>query len=423
MSSITRFDATPPALQKLRVAIVHYWLVRRRGGEQVLEALADMFPQADIFTLVLDPASLGEALRHRRIYTSFLQRVPGIRRHYQKFLPLCPIALESFNLKGYDLVISSESGPAKGVITATNACHVCYCHTPMRYLWDMYADYREDVPGGSLGRLSYSVVSHYMRLWDQLTAARVDYFVANSQNVAGRIWKTYRRPADVIYPPVAIDQFVAADEPGNFYLIVGQLVRYKRVDLAIAACNSLGRRLVVIGEGEEFDRLRRTAGPTVTMLGWQPDEVLRDHYSRCRALLFTGEEDFGMTPVEAQASGRPVIAFGRGGALESVRGYFAGGPPCIDPTGIFFEARSVQSLSAAILEFESNAKQFSSRKIQAHAQHFSYQRFRSEMANFLCSKLEQFQLTQSRPHSAGSSEHKLETAEHSREVSSRGLIS
>jgi glycosyltransferase involved in cell wall biosynthesis len=399
MSSAALLEKVPPALQNLRVALVHYWLVRRRGGEQVLEALADMFPQADIFTLVLDPASLGEALRHRRIYTSFLQRVPGIRRHYQKLLPLFPLALENFNLEGYDLVISSESGPAKGVITGSRTCHVCYCHTPMRYLWDMYADYRKNVPGGALGRAFYSIVSHYLRLWDQLSAERVDYFVANSHHVAGRIWNTYRRCAEVIYPPVAVEQYDSGGKSREFYLVASQLIRYKRIDLAIAACNNLGRKLVVIGEGDEFGRLSRMAGPTVTMLGWQPDQVLKDHYSRCRALLFPGEEDFGMTPVEAQASGRPVIAFGRGGALESVRGYFTGDSPCPDPTGVFFEESSVQSLSAAILDFESNEKQFSATKIQAHAQQFSYRRFRSEMSRFLLSRLEQFRLSQSEPQS------------------------
>jgi glycosyltransferase involved in cell wall biosynthesis len=395
MSSTILLEKMPPALQNLRVALVHYWLVRRRGGEQVLEALADMFPQADIFTLVLDPASLSGALRHRRIYTSFLQRVPGIRRHYQRFLPLFPLALENFNLEGYDLVISSESGPAKGVITGRRTCHVCYCHTPMRYLWDMYTAYRENAPGGSLGRAFYSIVSHYLRLWDQLSAARVDYFVANSHHVAGRIWKTYRRSAEVIYPPVAVDQYDGGGESREFYLVAGQLIRYKRVELAIAACNNLRRKLVVIGEGDEFGRLSRMAGPTVTMLGWQPDEVLKDHYSRCRAMLFPGEEDFGMTPVEAQASGRPVIAFGRGGVLESVRGYFTGDSPCADPTGIFFEESSIQSLSAAILDFESNEKQFSAIKIRAHAQQFSCQRFRSEMSRFLLSKLDQFHFSQS----------------------------
>ena len=396
MNSTTPF-AMPSALQNLRVALVHYWLVRRRGGEQVLEALADMFPEADIFTLLLDPASLGNTLKNRRIYTSFLQGVPGIRSQYQKFLPLFPMALESFDLAGYDLVISSESGPAKGVITRQHTCHVCYCHTPMRYVWDMYSEYRRGVRGGVLGRAFYTIVSHYMRLWDQATADRVDYFVGNSHNVASRIWKTYRRPAEVIYPPVAVHQYESENEPGDFYLVAGQLLRYKRIDLAISACNDLGRKLVVIGEGEEMGRLRRLAGPTITLMGWQPDEVLRRHYSRCRALLFPGEEDFGMTPVEAQASGRPVIAFGRGGALESVRGYPAGESPCPDPTGIYFEEPSIPSLTAAILEFEKSEKLFSAAKIQVHARRFSVQRFRSEMASFLVSKLEQFQLSHSEP--------------------------
>jgi glycosyltransferase involved in cell wall biosynthesis len=419
MSSTIALETMPSALRNLRVALVHYWLVRRRGGEQVLEALADMFPQADIFTLVLDPASLGKTLRNRRIYTSFLQSVPGIRRHYKKFLPLFPLALESFNLAGYDLVISSESGPAKGVITGKSTCHVCYCHTPMRYLWDMYFDYRENTPGGALGRAFYSIVSHYMRLWDQVTAARVDYFVGNSQHVASRIWKTYRRPAEVIYPPVAVDQYDGENESGESYLVVGQLLRYKRIDLAIAACNNLARKLVVIGEGEEMGRLRRMAGPTVAMLGWQPDEVLRHYYSRCRALLFPGEEDFGMTPVEAQASGRPVIAFGRGGALESVRGYFTGEAPCPDPTGIFFDEPCVQSLTAAISEFEKNEKLFSSSKIKAHARQFSDQRFRLEMTNFLVLKLEQFRLAHD-----GSQSRRLSDrmSEHSPEVSSEEWI-
>jgi glycosyltransferase involved in cell wall biosynthesis len=397
MSSVALLERTP-TLRDLRVALVHYWLVRRRGGEQVLEVLAEMFPQADIFTLVLDPGSRTQPLLGHRISTSFLQRVPGICRHYQKFLPLFPLAVESFDLSGYDLVISSESGPAKGIITGTRTCHVCYCHTPMRYLWEMYSDYQKNAAGGALGRTFYSLVSHYLRLWDYATTARVDYCLANSQHVAGRIWKTYRRSADVIYPPVSVEEYCLSDQPEDFYLVVGQLIRYKRVDLAIGACNQLGRKLVVIGEGEELRRLQSMAGPTVTFLEWQPDSVLRDHYRRCRALLFPGEEDFGITSIEAQASGRPVIAFGRGGALESVRGYFTGErSSCPDPTGIFFDEPSVPSLSAAMLEFEENEELFSAAKIQAHARHFGRERFKTEMGSFLATKWEQFSCAQDRP--------------------------
>jgi len=380
-----------PHLRDLRVALVHYWLVRRRGGEQVLECLADMFPQADIFTLVLDPRSLQAPLLGRRIYTSFLQRIPGARHHYQKLMPLFPLALESFNLDKYDLVISSESGPAKGVITSTKTCHVCYCHSPMRYLWDMYFEYQKNSPGGALGRGCYALVSHYLRLWDHSASSRVDYFVANSQNVANRIWKTYRRAADVIYPPVAIDTYVTANRPGEFYLLVGQLLRYKRADIAIQACNKLGRKLVVIGDGEERARLQRIAGPTVEIMGWQPQDVLKDHYRRCRALLFPGEEDFGLTPVEAQASGRPVIALGRGGALESVHGYFVNdGPGLTNPTGIFFEELSSDSLAAAILEFETQEPRFVPSQVRNHVARFGTARFRSEITNFLTAKLGEF---------------------------------
>lgn len=393
MTSSTELQADSINLPALRVAIVHYWFVRRRGGEQVVEALAEMFPQADIFTLVLDPASLGKTLQGHRIQSSFLRRIPGIIRHYQKFMVLFPLALESFDLADYDLVISSESGPAKGVITGTQTCHICYCHTPMRYIWDMYSKYRKEAPGGVIGRMLFSLIAHYLRLWDVATAQRVDYFVANSQHVSQRIWKTYRRSAKVIHPPVAVDEYNANNSVEGFYLVVSQLVFYKRVDLAIEACNRLRRKLIVIGEGQESESLRRIAGPTVTMMGWQSTEVLRDHYGRCRALLFPGEEDFGMTPVEVQASGRPVIALGRGGALETVRGYFPSDKtPPADPSGVFFEEASVEFLIAAILEFEKNEMRFSPQKIKAQVQHFNRQRFKAEMGKFIREKLEHFRL-------------------------------
>ncbi len=379
------------SLQDLRVAIVHYWLLRRRGGEQVLETLADMFPNADLFALLVDNNALWEPLRSRHIQTSFLQRMPGIVRHYQKFLALCPLALESFNFDGYDLVISSESGPAKGILTGNRTCHICYCHTPMRYLWDKYFEYREHCRG-TVRRRTYSLISHYMRLWDVASANRVDHFVANSQNVAARIQKTYRRSAQVIYPPVDVEQYeLAQSEPENFYLVVSQLVAYKRVDLAVAACNRLGRKLVVIGAGDEFDNLKRAAGPTVTMLGWQESTVVRDYYQRCRALIFPGEEDFGMTPVEAQASGRPVIAFGYGGACETVDGSLADDySPQTDATGIFFQEPSADSLVAALLKFEKNEKRFSPARVRAHVKHFSTERFKAEMVEFIAEKVDDF---------------------------------
>ena len=384
-------EQLPDLLSKLRVAFVHYWFVTFRGGERVLEILADMFPQADIFTMVLDPKALPPSLRSRNFTTSFLQRVPGARRHYRKFLPLFPLALEQFKLDEYDLVISSESGAAKGVLTRPHTCHICYCHTPMRYVWDMYHQYRASAPGGALGRAFYSLAASYVRQWDFAAAARVDYYVASSHNAAFRIAKYYRREAEVIHPPVNISAFSLGTRPEDFYLVVSPLVAYKRVDLAISACNILKRQLVVIGEGERMRDLKKMAGPTITFLGYQPDEQVRAYYQRCRAFIFPSEEDIGLTPIEAQACGRPVIAFGRGGALETV----VGGSPANSyapesSTGLFFAEPSAESLAEAIRFFESNEARFSPSFIRRHAERFDVPRFKAEMSAFINRKMLEF---------------------------------
>lgn len=378
-------------LQDLRVAIVHYWFVNWRGGERVVEALAQMFPQADLFTLFYDEKSLAGSIRLHRLTASFLQRIPGITRHYPMWLPLYPLAIEQFRLDDYDLVISHESGPAKGVLTRSGTCHLCYCHTPPRYLWEMFHDYRSRVPGGALGRLVYSLAAHYLRQWDYAASARVDYFVASSRNCAARIKKAYRRDAEVIQAPVDLAAFSPSPQHEDFYLVVSPLVAYKRIDLAVAACNALKRRLVVIGSGVEERALKKMAGPTVTFLGYQADEVLRDYYRRCRALLFPGEEDFGLTPIEAQASGRPVIAFGRGGALETVAGFFPEdtfGPELT--TGVFFAEQSLGSLVEAIQIFELAEPRFSPQAICAHARRFDVGRFREEFSTLVVEKLKEF---------------------------------
>lgn len=381
----------PQPFTSLRVAIVHYWLVAQRGGERVLEALLEVFPQADLFTLVFDRAALPASLRSRKITPSFLQRLPGATRHYRKFLPLFPLAIEQLRLGGYDLVISSESGPAKGVITSQNTCHICYCHSPMRYLWDMYHDYRDQGQMNPFARAFFSLSAHYVRMWDLASASRVDYFVANSANVAARIRKHYRRESGVIHPPVNVAAGYLADRIEDYYLVVSQLVRYKRVDLAIAACNRLKRRLRIIGDGEELSRLRRMAGPTVEFLGFLPDETLREHYARCRALLFPGEEDFGIVPVEAQSYGRPVIVYGRGGALETVQGFFPGESTLPEqPTGIFFAHQTVDSMIEAMLLFEAEEGRFSPSCIRARVQGFSTPRFKREMEAFVSAKLSEF---------------------------------
>lgn len=375
----------------LRVAIVHYWYVRRRGGERVLEVLAETFPQADIFMMFVERANLAPSLRDRKVITSWLQKLPGVTRHYRKLLPLFPLALEQLELDDYDLVISSESGPAKGVLTRSATYHICYCHTPMRYVWDMYHHYRCSSPWGRVGRSLYSLAAHYVRTWDCVAAARVDHFVASSLNGAARIRKYYRREAEVIYPPVDMGSFSLSSGTEDYYLVVSPLVSYKRVDLAIATCNRLKRRLVIIGQGEQMPALQKMAGPTVTFLGFQPDEVVRRYYRSCRALLFPGEEDIGLTPIEVQASGRPLIAYGRGGVLETVAGFYPDQKACPETSsGVFFTEQSVDSVVDAMLAFESVESEFSPSFIRSQVERFDIPHFKAQFSNLVAEKLVQF---------------------------------
>jgi glycosyltransferase involved in cell wall biosynthesis len=275
--------------------------------------------------------------------------------------------LEQLDLGDYDLVISSESGPAKGVLTQPDCLHICYCHTPMRYLWDMYHDYKKNA--GFIKRLAMGPLTHYLRLWDAASAQRVDQFVANSHHVAKRIWKLYRCEAEVIHPPVAVDDFYTSQDREDFYLMVGQLVGYKRFDLAVRAFNRLGKRLIIIGQGEQYKELKKLAGPNITLLGRQPFSVIQEHYATCRALIFPGEEDFGIVPVEAMASGRPVIAYGKGGALETV----------VDgKTGHFFYEQNEDALVDAVHSFEDMEDHFNPQVCVEHARKFSKERFQTE---------------------------------------------
>src|SRR5579872_1998631 len=265
----------------MRAAIVHYWLLNRRGGEKVLDALCRLLPDADIFTIFCDPATLTDEVRRHRIVTSFLN---PLRRHYRSLLPLMPMALETFDLRGYDLVVSSESGPAKGVLTASTTRHICYCHTPMRYLWDLYPAYRNEFTSSRVKRALMTPLSNYLRLWDYASAARVDRFVANSHNVRARIWKTYRRTADVVHPPVDVGSFYWKPAE-DYFLIVSELVQYKRIDTAVRLFSRTGRRLRIAGSGPEMKNLRRAARPNVEFLGRVSDGDLRELYARSRALL------------------------------------------------------------------------------------------------------------------------------------------
>lgn len=347
-----------------------------------MDVLAEMFPQADLFCLVAEPATMTPRLRKHRLTTSFLQNIPGALRWHKHFLPLHPLALEQLDLSGYDLVISLESGPTKGVLTHTETCHICYCLSPMRYIWDLYPAYRRQF-GTIIGSI-FSLTAHYMRMWDLASASRVDYFGSISHTVSARIQKIYRRDAPVIYPPVNISAGYVAEQHDDYYLVAGRLVDYKRVDLAIKACNQLKRRLRVIGKGDQYEKLRKMAGPQVEFLGHADDQTLRENYAHCRALLFPGEEDFGIVPVEAQSFGRPVIAFGRGGAVETVVGFVAGnGPPPESCTGSFFFEQTPESLAEAILQFESMEKEFSPAFIRSQTHRFDTPRFKSEMSDFV----------------------------------------
>lgn len=359
-----------------KVAFVHFCLATMRGGERVLEFFCDLFPQADIFTLVYDPSAISDNIKKHRITTSFIQRLPLGVKKYRQYLPLHSLAFEQFDLSGYDLVISFQSGLVKDVILPPEVCHLCYCHTPVRYLWNMYHEYKKEMNG--VTRVLWALISNYLRQSDYTSAQRVDYFMANSHNVQKRIWRYYRRDSEVLYPPLAFDLFHAGDAE-DFYLVVGQLIPYKKVDLAIQAFNRLGKNLVIIGDGPRRKKLESISGPGITFLGRAPDAVLADYYARCRALVFPGEEDFGLAPLEAMASGKPVIAFGKGGVLETVRP---------GRTGIFFPEQTVACLIKAVDQLEHN--HWDADDIRNYAAQFSRESMKEKYADFIFRRFEAF---------------------------------
>jgi glycosyltransferase involved in cell wall biosynthesis len=357
-------------LRKLKVAIVHYWLVSMRGGEKVIESMCRVFPQADIYTLVYRPEGISETIKAHRITPSFLQRLPGGVKAYQNLLPLMPFAVEAFDLSGYDLIISSDTNVTKGVVAPMEVLHINYCHTPMRYAWDMYHDYMRGSGLGRLKKLAMGLVMNWLRVWDVAASNRIDHFLANSKYVKKRIAKHYRREATVVYPPVDLAAFSPGEDVKDFYLVLGQIIPYKRIDIAVEAFNRNGKPLVVIGEGSEVERLKARARSNVRFLGRQPFPVIREHFAACRAFVFPGVEDFGITPVEAQASGRPVLAFGRGGALETV----------VDgETGLLFREQTAEALMDAVERLESGRHSITPEKCVRNAARFSEERFRSDL--------------------------------------------
>jgi glycosyltransferase involved in cell wall biosynthesis len=363
----------------MRVALVHDWLTGMRGGERCLEVFCELYPDADLFTLLHVPGAVSPVIERRRIVTSFVQHLPRAATVYRNYLPLFPAAVARFDLRGYDLVLSSSHCVAKGARVPPDAVHVCYCFTPMRYVWDRYDDYFGR-GAGALTRAAMPPIAAALRRWDRRSSGRVHHFIGISRHVAERIRVCYARSADVIYPPVDAQRFqVADDSDGDFYLVVSALAPYKRVDLAVRAAGRLGRRLLVVGSGPEAPRLKALAGPTVEFLGWRNDAEIAELYRRCRALLFPGLEDFGIVPLEAMAAGRPVIAFAAGGALETVVPTGGDEPP----TGVFFPEQTVEALAAAILTFEGQADRFVPKALRAHAEIFDRPRFKDQIAAYL----------------------------------------
>jgi glycosyltransferase involved in cell wall biosynthesis len=354
----------------MRVAIVHYWLLGMRGGEKVVESLCRMLPDADLFTLFYDPESVSEIIRSHKVTASYLN---PLKRYHRSLLPFMPSALESFDLRDYDLIVSSESGPAKGVLPPSSARHVCYCHTPMRYLWEFYPAYLNDWNHSMVKRWLMRPLARNLRMWDYSTAARVDDFIANSANVQRRILKTYRRESTVVHPPVAIESFHWCP-PQDYFLMVSEFVSYKQLDYAVRLFAKTGRRLKIVGGGPEFARLNAQAGSSVEFCGRVSAEELSGLYSHARALIVPGDEDFGITMVEALASGKPVVALGRGGAVEIV-------PP---GGGVLYQTPSEDSLAGALDELDRLPE--SPDDLRQYAQRFSEDEFRSKMRPFLTAR-------------------------------------
>jgi len=371
----------------MKVALVHDWLTGMRGGEKCLEVLCELFPEAPLHTLLYKKGTVSETVSRMKIETSFIQKLPFALNHYQKYLPLFPTAIEQFDLTEYDLVISSSHCVAKGVITQPETCHICYCYTPMRYAWEMYYTYFNKNNISPLVRWSIPFFMNYLRTWDEKSADRVDYFGAISENVRRRIQKHYRREAEVIYPPADIDYFSLSKDAGDYFLVTSALVPYKKIDLAVLAFNQLNLPLLIIGEGAEKSRLKKLAGGSIKFLDWQNPSELKKYYSGCKALIFPGEEDFGIVPVEAQACGKPVIAFGKGGVTESVKGVYPDQELTLDHTGIFFYPQTKEALMDAVRRFEST--RFDPEHIRANTIRFDRKIFKEKIKEFIERKLQE----------------------------------
>jgi glycosyltransferase involved in cell wall biosynthesis len=365
--------------RKMKVALVHDWLTGMRGGEKILEVFCELFPDATIFSTIHNKGAMSPAIERMKIKTSFIQRLPLKTTKYRNYLPFMPAAIDALDFSGFDFILSTSVAVAKAAKPGKNAMHICYCNTPMRYIWDQYDEYFGKDRAGFATRTAMAIAAPYLRRWDIRTCDRVHYFIANSNNVAERISRIYHRTSDVIYPPVSTDLFTVSQNDAGYYLIVSALVPYKRVDLAIESFNRSGEKLLIVGSGPDMEKLKKIAGKNIEFLGWQSDENLAGLYSGCRALIFPGVEDFGIVPLEAMASGKPVVAFAKGGALETVIG--DGG----SPTGVFFQDQTVESLTEAIrslikIKFDPYA-------IRRHAEKFDRKEFKRQIEEYLTKKI------------------------------------
>lgn len=367
----------------MKIAIAYDYMTQMGGGERVIQALHEIFPDAPIYTVVYCPETMSDDFRKMDIRTSFVNRLPLSHKKFELYIPLFAFGMEQFDFREYDVVLSVSTMVAKGVVTGPRTCHVSLCFTPMRWAWDLYHDYLAELKDARFTRWAFRFWTHYYRIWDIASVSRVNYFIAGSEVASRRIRKHYSRDADVIYPPIDTSRFTpSGDAPEDFYLVVSRLAYAKRIDVVVEAFAHTDRRLIVIGQGERLPHLKKIATPNIEFLGYQSDEVVRDHYSRCRALLFPGEEDFGLTPVEAQACGRPVIAYAAGGSLETV---------IEGETGVFFDEQAADAVRVAVEKFE--AIDFDPVRIRRNAERFDSKIFETRIRAFVEAKRNEYQET------------------------------
>lgn len=366
----------------MKVAIVCDWLVTYAGAERVIEQMLKVYPEADLFAVVdFLPEGSRDFLMNKSVTTTFIQNLPKAKKYYRAYLPLMPIAIEQLDLSSYDLVISSSHCVAKGILTGPDQIHISYVHSPVRYAWDLQHQYLREsgLTHGLKSKIARAIL-HYIRIWDTRTSNGVDYFISNSRFIAKRIWKCYRREATVVYPPVNIDIFQYCEEKEDYYVTASRMVPYKKMDLIVEAFTQMpDKKLVVIGDGPDFEKNKKKAGTNVTLLGFAPDNVMRDYMQHAKAFVFAAEEDFGITPVEAQACGTPVIAYGKGGSLETVRGLGVQEKP----TGVFFEKQTVESLKSAVTRFEYERSAISCRNCRYNAERFGEAIFRQTFKKYV----------------------------------------